>query len=130
MKHLSLWALVSAIALLAACNKFQYREQYVGNYDFKTIRTLPDSLDHDSTITNYLGFVDLYSKDAVLIKFKADDSIAPNIAEDGTITVPGFVASGGTFTGSFSDASHVGFVSEFSSYTRQKVRYVVTGAKR
>jgi hypothetical protein len=130
MKHLGLWAALSAIVLLAACNKFQYREQYVGGYDFTTIRTLPDSLDQDSTTTVFAGYVDLYDKDALLIKFKADDSLAPNIAEDGTLTVPGFVASGGTFTGSFTDNSHVSFVSEFRSYTAQRVRYIVGGVRR
>jgi hypothetical protein len=121
---------VGLVALLLGCDRFQYREQYVGEFDFTTIRTLPDSLDQDSTITTFAGSVSLYDKDALLVHFKPDDSIAPNIAEDGTLTVPGFVAAGGKFSGSFSSADQVGFVSEFISYTQERVRYDVKGTRQ
>jgi hypothetical protein len=118
------------LLLLVGCDRFSYREQYVGDFDFTTIRLLPDSSDHDSTTTIFAGTVTQYNNDALLLRFKADDSIAPNIAKDGVLTVPGFVASGGSFQGSFSDADHMSFTSEFRSYTTQRVRYVVTGARK
>lgn len=128
MKKLSISLLL--LCLLLGCDRFQYREQYFGDFDFTTIRTLPDSSDHDSSTTLFAGTVGYWNKDELLIKFKADDSIAPIIAKDGGLTVPGFVAAGGTFEGRFADADHVTFVSEFQSYTSQKVRYAVTGVRR
>ena len=116
--------------LLLGCDRFKYREQYFGDFDFTTIRTLPDSSDHDSTTTLFAGTVGQWNKDELLINFKDDDSVATIIDEDGSLTVPGFVAAGGTFEGSFTDADHVAFVSEFRSYTTQKVRYAVTGVRR
>lgn len=125
-----LWIAPILLMLALGCDRFSYREQYVGDFDFTTIRSLPDSSDHDSSTTIFAGTVSLYNDDALLLHFKPDDSIAPNIAKDGALTVPGFVASGGSFVGSFGDADHLNFTSEFRSYTAQRVRYVVTGVRK
>jgi hypothetical protein len=130
MKRLALPSALLCCLLLAACDKFQYREQYVGDFDFTTLRTLPDSADHDSTVTPYQGHVTIWEKEQLLLRFLQDDSIAPTVAEDGTLDVEGFVISGGSFEGGFSDADHVRFSAEFLSFTGASVRYDVTGVRR
>lgn len=130
MKHLSIWAILVVVVLLAACNRYKYRDAYTGNFQFTTIRTRPDSTEPDSQRISYAGYVDPYGKDAVFIRFKADDSIAPAIDKAGVLTVPGFVVSGGTFTGSFSDEDNMHFETEFTTYLHERVRYDVTGVRR
>lgn len=130
MKQLGIWMALVALVLFSACDRFQYREQYTGSFDFVTYRTNPDSIDPDSQRIIYSGYVDLYGNKSLILKFKADDSIAPEVDENGGLTVPGFVVSGGTFTGAFSDADHVHFETQFVTYLHEGVRFDVTGTRR
>lgn len=119
--------LLCAISLVSACDKFKYREQYTGNFAFNTIRKVVGTL--DSTNTNFAGYVELYDKDALLIRFLESDSLSAKIAEDGTLSVPSFVVNGGTFEGSFSDPDHLSFDSKFVSFTSDTVVYKVIGVR-
>jgi hypothetical protein len=121
---------LSLLLALLGCDRFKYREQYTGVFNFATIRTNPDSIDVDSQRINYLGYVDPFGKDQLFIRFKADDSIAPTVDKSGGLTVPGFVVTGGSFTGSFSDADHLHFETEFVTYLREGVRFDVTGVRQ
>ena len=130
MKHRHiLLACTLLVSLFSACDKFSFREDYTGNFDFNTIRKTVGAAVPDSTNTNYPGYVTKWEKEAVLIRFSETDSLAPRISETGVLTVVAFVA-GGTFSGEFSDVNNVHFESAFRSFTGDSVAYSVTGVRR
>lgn len=116
-------------SLFASCDKFSYREEYTGNFDFTTIRKVVGGQNPDSTNTAHPGYVKLWDKESVLIRFLEDDSLAPKISETGLLTIEGFVSSG-SFSGSYSDIDNLTFQSAFRSYTGDSVEYDVTGIRR
>ena len=130
MKQLGISVILVSLVLLSACNRFKYREQYTGNFQFATIHSLPDSANPNPQLINYAGYIRTYDKDALFIRFKNDDSIAPKIDNTGKLTVPGFIVSGGSFVGAFANADSLHFVSEFVTYLHERIRLDVTGVRR
>ena len=116
------------LLLLSACNQFSYREDYAGNFSFVTRRTVRDAAIPDTSIVSYDGSIREFGRDQVLIRFLADDSLAPFLSEEGVLTVKG-LQSNATFSGEFSGTDSLFFESTFSNFAGDNIWLRVEGRR-
>ncbi|HEX2899202.1 MAG TPA: hypothetical protein VHS96_05710 [Bacteroidia bacterium] len=112
--------------LFAACSPFSYREDYTGNFVFVTRSTVRNASVPDTMMLVYNGIIREFGKDQVLIRFLADDSLAPSLSKEGVLSITG-LQSGTTFSGEFSGKDSVAFESTFTDFVGDRIWLRVEG---
>lgn len=112
----------------AACSRFSYREDYIGNFNIDMLSTVRNSGFPDTLETQYAGAVRLYGPDQILIRFAEDDSVTCKLEKDGSFNINN-LTTGSTFEGGYSDHDNFHFEAVLTSWNGDVLWYDVTGTR-
>ncbi|HKR03605.1 MAG TPA: hypothetical protein VJY62_03140 [Bacteroidia bacterium] len=119
------------LGMLSSCKKKDYREDYVGHYQFVVEETEYNNIDsiYSDTLINFLGEIDYGIDDnEISIHYLPNTTIYPILDEDGNLSSSGS-GQGSSFGGKFETKNKVTFGGGTGSAV-EGTTYQVSGIKQ